>query len=114
MHHFTVKIVDVCNLNCTYCSYFTSTYRPLSSDKIMPIARIEAALQRIREFLDERRLRAVSLLWHGGEPTLVKVAYFESIAASIKKTLDGIHILNRIGTNGVLIDQHWIDFAQRE
>ncbi len=113
MYQFTIKLVDACNLNCSYCSYFQSVYRPDAKTKMIPLGKVDHILARIREFVDEMQLTDISILWHGGEPTLAGVARFRAIAERLEARLAGIAVLNRVGTNATLIDSAWIDFAKR-
>ncbi len=113
MYQFTIKLVDACNLNCSYCSYFQSVYRPSAKTKMIPLVKVDRILARIREFVDEMELTDISILWHGGEPTLAGVARFTAIAERLEARLAGTAVLNRVGTNATLIDPAWIEFAKR-
>lgn len=112
MYQFTIKLVDACNLNCSYCSYFQSAYRPNVKSKLISFEKLEKILLRIRKFSDDKKLTGISILWQGGEPTLAGVKYFKSIAQRMENIFSGIQVLNRVGTNATLIDQHWVDFAR--
>jgi len=53
--------------------------------------------------------------WHGGEPTLLGLDYFESVVEIQRRLLpSGRRIANGMQTNGVLLDAAWGRFLARE
>jgi len=53
--------------------------------------------------------------WHGGEPTLLGVEYFETIVALQRRHLPAARqVSNGLQTNGLLLDAGWAEFLARE
>jgi len=53
--------------------------------------------------------------WHGGEPTLLGVEFYERVVALQRRhRRGGQRVANGIQTNGVLIDDDWCRFLARE
>jgi len=103
-----LKIAGRCNLNCSYCYMYNhedQTHRGVPkqiSDEVY-----DALLRRLNEYCDRRPSHGFRLGFHGGEPTLVGVERFESLARRarrvLRNNLRGFHLQ----TNGTLIDADW-------
>jgi uncharacterized protein len=48
--------------------------------------------------------------WHGGEPLLAKLPFFEKIISLQKEFGYNVPVVNHVQTNGTLINDSWIDF----
>jgi uncharacterized protein len=48
--------------------------------------------------------------WHGGEPTLAGIDFFDRVLQLQKRTGRSDFIINSLTSNGTLIDQDWPDF----
>ncbi|MBI4522745.1 MAG: anaerobic sulfatase maturase [Deltaproteobacteria bacterium] len=103
----------ICNLDCHYCYYLkkedlypeTKSFR-MTDDMLEEyiVQHIEAAPGPV-----------VNFSWHGGEPTLLGVDYFEKIVAFQKKHKPPeLKITNGIQTNGTLLDERWCRFLAAE
>lgn len=104
-----LKIASRCNLNCSYCYLYNrgdDSWRTRSrfiSDRVF-----DRAMEVIRAHCESRG-RGLSLLFHGGEPTLIGPARFGELAGRARAVL-GEHLVGLgIQTNGMLIDDAWID-----
>ncbi len=103
---------SICNLDCTYCYY-------LEKEKLYPGATphrmTDAVLETfIREYIAAHETPVVLFLWHGGEPTLLGLEYFEKIATLQAKYAGGKRIDNALQTNGTKLDDAWCAFFARE
>jgi len=59
--------------------------------------------------------QTVFFSWHGGEPTLAGLAYFQQIVDIQKKLLPiGRVAQNGVQTNGTLLDEEWCRFLKKE
>jgi uncharacterized protein len=96
-----------CNIDCRYC-YLSSR----SSRKRMSWATLERTMECVFDspFVD----RQLSVVWHAGEPLVLPVAYYEEAFERIARmTPLGLEVDHNIQTNGLLIDDHWIDLFER-
>lgn len=102
-----------CNLNCAYCYY-------LGTDALIgnaPAPRMDdAALEAfIRRYIQDSPGPVVQFTWHGGEPTLAGLDFYQKAVALQKKYLPGgWECWNNLQTNGVLLDDGWCAFLARE
>jgi uncharacterized protein len=95
-----------CNLNCSYC------YLPDRQDKrVMDVDIVRTTVRRLRE---EKLLEpAVSIIWHAGEPTVVRRERYAEYFAAIKEILgDSCEVVHHFQTNATLIDDQWCDFIK--
>lgn len=109
--HFTTMakpVGSLCNMNCSYCYYLhadsgqdISTFR--MSDEVLE--------EYIRSYSEACEGNEIAFTWHGGEPTLAGIPFFEKVIALQKKYIPaGRHAVNAIQTNGLLIDDAWCRF----
>ncbi len=104
----------ICNLDCKYCYYLEK--ENIYQDKegklkafMMPEDLLE---QFIKSYIEAQpdELPEIVFTWHGGEPTLAGLPYFEKIIALQKKHAKHQAIKNNIQTNGMYIDEAWAKF----
>jgi uncharacterized protein len=70
-----------------------------------------AALVRIRHYCIENSLRDILITFHGGEPLLVKRAWYAWFLTEAKALFgDEVAATFALQTNGILLDDAWIDF----
>ena len=100
-----IKVVsDFCNLRCRYCFYNTRDQltRTVMSDELL-----EKFLVEYMELFSGH----LFFIWHGGEPLLAGLPFFERIVELQRKNLkEGQAIKNVIQTNATLIDDKWAEF----
>jgi len=107
-----LKVASRCNLNCSYCYVYNkgdTSWRgrpPHMSDAIFT-----ATLDRAVEYAEAIGDPAVSLVFHGGEPTLVGPDRFRAWCAEARERLGGagLKVGVALQTNGTLIDDRWIE-----
>lgn len=105
---FTVNVGAPCNLRCDYCHY-----EGLSKDHPMSEFELETMLERIAEYITSspKEYHQIVLLWHGGEPLLLGRSFFKSIIDLEQELFhSSIKIINRIQTNGTLVDDWHAEF----
>lgn len=102
---------SLCNMRCSYCYY-------LGADNgVAPMQRMsdEVLEAFIRNYIDSVEGPVVSFTWHGGEPTLAGIAFYERVVALQDRYKPiGWEIWNNLQTNGLLIDDVWADFLAKE
>ncbi|MCC7547267.1 MAG: anaerobic sulfatase maturase [Burkholderiales bacterium] len=102
----------LCNLDCTYCFYLHKT--GLLGHR--PNARMDEATlaQHIRQYIEANTGEEVVFSWQGGEPTVMGLAFFERVVAlQAEYRKRGQRIENDLQTNGILLDEQWVRFLQR-
>lgn len=97
-----------CNLRCEYCyyRYLDQAVRPEStmSDEVLE--------QLIGQLL-EINPGTCEFLWHGGEPLIAGMGFFEKVLRlQTQYNRVGTCIVNSVQTNGVLLDQKWARFLK--
>jgi uncharacterized protein len=102
-----------CNLACRYCYYLEKEHLfPQTSSLKMGDELLEDYMLQVIRASDDPEIR---FSWHGGEPTLLGIPYFEHIAVLQKKHLPrDRRVANNLQTNGILLDEAWGDFLARE
>lgn len=99
-----VKAVgNTCNLHCSYCYEF---------DGLAP-----SGLCLMTDEVLERTIRAISAqsqlpicLWSGGEPLLAGREFFRKALQNQQQYSNGRQFINSIQSNGLLLDDSWIEF----
>jgi uncharacterized protein len=101
---FTKPVGPKCNLGCSYCYYLAAnTSNHLMSDETLELY--------IRQLIDATTEQFITFSWHGGEPLLAGIEFYEKALEfqSIYKP-EGKIILNGIQTNCTLITEKWCEF----
>jgi uncharacterized protein len=105
-----VKVATRCNIDCSYCYWFRDA-AVYDKPKLMSADVLQQLLLRIEEHVAEHGLADLPIVLHGGEPLLWGVENFtrfaEACAAITART--GCVIPIAVTTNGVLIDDRWLD-----
>ncbi|MBU1557743.1 radical SAM protein, partial [Patescibacteria group bacterium] len=106
MFHPIIKVVSSsCNLRCIYC-YYNGKH-----SKKLQIMDTETLTNLIEKMLSFGERETVGFCWHGGEPLLAGIDYYEKIVSLQNKlNTEGKKIRNSIQTNGTLINKNWADF----
>ena len=110
-----LKIVERCNLNCSYCYYFNGGNNDFEK---MPAVMTPKTASDIGAFLAEGAKRIginqVNLDFHGGEPLFLKKERFIEIVEALIDALDpDVKLRFAIQTNAALIDDEWIDILSK-
>lgn len=100
-----------CNLHCRYCYYlekrklYAGAKQMMMSDELLETF--------IRDYIAAQTTPSVLFTWHGGEPLLRSVTFYEKVIRLQRKYAGGRQIDNAIQTNGTRIDDRWADFFHR-
>lgn len=105
-----------CNLDCTYCYYLEKRQRLYPDERKFRMN--DAVLERfIKDYIasqDAAGLVEIWFTWHGGEPTMLGVDYFDRIVSLQEKYRPaGKTVRNAIQTNGTLLTEKWARFLRR-
>jgi uncharacterized protein len=107
---FVIKISKYCNLRCSYCYEFVS----LAQKERMSLGAIETIFRNIALEVLSREYEDIEFVWHGGEPFLVPLDYYDAIGELQRKVFGSkVTVLNSVQTNlTVLTDRH-IEYLQQ-
>lgn len=111
-----VKVATRCNIDCSYCYWFRDA-AVYDKPKLMSPEVLQQLLRRIEEHVTRHSLIDFPIILHGGEPLLWGVENFHRIAAACEaiSSRTGCDIPIAVTTNGVLIDDEWLDcFESRQ
>ena len=105
-----VKVASRCNIDCSYCYWFrdASVY---DKPKLMSDDVSRQLLARIEEHIAAHSLADFPIILHGGEPLLWGVQNFHRFAEACEAISwrRRCEIPIAVTTNGVLIDEDWLD-----
>lgn len=104
-------IGSLCNMRCSYCYYLEA------DNGAAPMQRMsEDVLEAfIRNYCESSAGEVISFTWHGGEPTLAGLPFYQKAVELEKRYCPpGKQVWNNLQTNGLLLDEEWTDFLARE
>lgn len=98
---------DSCNLNCSYC--YTHHRNGYNGKLAIPeLCKLIGTISTLNG------LKYVNFTWHGGEPLLMGIDYFRKIIEYQKAVAHTIKYDNVIQSNGLLLDEEWIQYFIKE
>jgi uncharacterized protein len=108
-----VKIVQRCNLNCSYCYMYQHADQSWRQrPPFMSEETFGHLLGRVEEYCDGRPGREMNLTFHGGEPMLIGPQRFDRLVSmAVEKLKDRVSL--GMQTNGTLVDDEWIEVLKR-
>ena len=103
----------LCNLDCVYCYYLRKDRLFTDTDSFrMPAILLE---EYIAQHIEASTEPIIHFSWHGGEPTILGLEYFQMIVELQRKYCPAQQkILNGMQTNGTLLDEDWCRFLAEE
>ena len=108
MYIMVKPVGSACNLRCDYCYYLEKQHlyanegRQMLSDEL---------LERFtREYIESQTTPEVLFTWHGGEPLVRPLAFYEKVVRLQQRYARGRRIANSLQTNGTLINDDWARF----
>jgi uncharacterized protein len=105
-----LKVVQTCNLNCTYCYVFNrgdeswKTRLPVISQPVT-----EKLADRINEHSRRHKLNSFTVEIHGGEPLLLGKRRMRSLIDTLRSKVDSANLHFTMQTNGLLLDNEWLE-----
>lgn len=103
-----LKLTTACNLNCVYCSEGDGESKTLAPEIFFKL------VDDLPELLDSLNKNHVEFLFHGGEPMLYGRDKLKMLIDYAVSHLPNYETKFLMQTNGVLIDEEWINFFKRE
>ncbi len=104
-------IGSFCNMSCEYCYYLHAD----NGEDFANIRMSDSLLETyIRDYIAQCGGEVVSFTWHGGEPTLAGLDFYEKVMELEKKYLpEGKQCWNNLQTNALLINEDWCRFLKK-
>ncbi len=96
-----------CNLACDYC-YYLEKEKLYGNDAVIMS---DDLLERFtRDYIESQTMEQVLFTWHGGEPLLRPLTFYQRALELQQRYARGRHIDNVIQTNGTLLNDDWCRF----
>lgn len=96
-----------CNLRCGYCYYLEKSELLGGSSQMMSDDILELF---VKEYIQSQTTSEVLFIWHGGEPLLHPISFYERAIELQQRYADGRRVDNCIQTNATLLDEEWCKF----
>ncbi len=93
-----------CNLRCDYCYYLGK-----GSGQVMDESLLETF---IRQYIEAQTTPQVLFTWHGGEPLLRPLSFYQRALQLQRRYARGRQIDNCLQTNGTLLNDQWCQFLK--
>ncbi|WP_434212810.1 radical SAM protein [[Pseudomonas] boreopolis] len=106
-----MKMVERCNLNCSYCYYYApGNAEVYSRPPKMSGAILDRLIEYMEQAADENDIGEVVFAFHGGEPTLAKPDAVSRFCDDARTRLGGhaVKVKFAIQTNGVHLTDAWL------
>lgn len=103
--HYTLHLTNACNMNCRYCYVEHSAITTMKSETTRKIVDLAA----------KTKETPVGIVFFGGEPLLCRDLIYETIEyCRWKEKQKGCSFYFKITTNGLLLDEDFIEASLRE
>lgn len=96
---------SACNLRCSYCYYLDKEL--LHHKGVMSIELLE---EFVRQYIEGNKVEQITFCWHGGEPLLAGLPFYEKALEFQAKYAGSKEIINTLQTNGTLLTDQWAQF----
>lgn len=96
-----------CNMDCSYCYYSEKEHLYHGQRQLMSEALLERFTQ---EYIEAQSMAQVLFTWHGGEPLLRPISFYQQAMTYQRKYAQGRMIDNCIQTNASLLNDEWCRF----
>ena len=99
-----------CNLACRYCYYLEKA--ELYPDKQQNMMSDEMLELFTKQYLEAQTMPEVLFTWHGGEPLMRPISFYQKALDLQRRYARGHHIDNCLQTNGTLLTDEWCEFLK--
>ena len=107
MYVMAKPVGAACNLQCGYCYYLEKSELCGGSLQMMSDDVLELF---VREYIQSQTTSEVMFIWHGGEPLLRPISFYERAIELQQRYAEGRRVDNCIQTNATLLDDEWCKF----
>lgn len=106
-------VSSICNLACEYCYYLEKNNLYKKEDEHQRFTMSDELLEKFtEEYINSQTQPQVLFTWHGGEPFMRPISFYQRAMELQKKYAHGRQIDNVIQTNGTLITKEWCEFLK--
>ncbi|MCX7747284.1 MAG: radical SAM protein [Clostridia bacterium] len=103
--HFTLHLTDHCNMACSYCYIHKKNSGTMSMDTAKKVIDLAA----------KSREGSNGIIFFGGEPLLYKDLIYQTVEyCKWKQQKENCYFHYKVTTNGLLLDEAFIDFSIKE
>jgi uncharacterized protein len=109
-----LKVAARCNIACTYCYEYNAgdqTWRDKPRFLEPHLARQLG--HRIREYGEARKVNAMSIVAHGGEPLMLGARRLDTLLRALQEGAGPVQLSLSLQTNGLLLDREVCDVLAR-
>ena len=109
-----VKLASRCNIKCTYCYWFRDG-EVYKKPTLLTVDAEKAFCEKIEQHITEFGLEFFMIVFHGGEPLLFPKHRFADLQERLMEIEErtGCMIDRGVCTNGILIDDEWVDLFKK-
>lgn len=117
INSLVIKTASRCNLNCSYCYVYNmgdNSY--LKQPKFMSFEDANILIDRVIEHCLSHKLSYFEFIFHGGEPLLQKMSFYDLFVKKANILLSKEHDVKcfySLQTNGVLLSREWCELFNR-
>jgi uncharacterized protein len=103
-----------CNLNCSYCYWFRDS-DVYNRPKLLENDVEKELLLKLDMHILRYSIKTFTILFHGGEPTLIGKTRFKKLCTSLEKISvnRNCKIKFLLTTNAILLDQEWVSIFKK-
>lgn len=104
--HAIVKVVRGCNIACKYC-YIDQYGFGAKKIQLMGGDILELLFSRVAEHVRAHKLSGFTFYWHGGEPLLQPMHFYERVGELSQRYLSEIRVLHLLQTNATRLTREY-------
>lgn len=102
---------SLCNLSCDYCYYLEKSHLYAQAADHRNFLMSDETLETfIRQYIEAQTGPQVLFTWHGGEPLMRPLSFYQKVLALQRRYAGGRQIDNSLQTNGTLLTDEWCAF----
>lgn len=102
---------SLCNLRCKYCYYLEKSHLYSDAPAAERYSMDERTLENfIRQYIETQTQPEVLFAWHGGEPLMRPMSFYQRAMELQRQYARGHVISNCLQTNGTMLTDEWCEF----